>query len=213
FIARLGRYTIDVVKPGYIFPTQYLKDRGEDVDFMDLYHGLSLEIGKEGLITPNIPIDPVEPVESPRQVIFKKVLRHLQLDVGFVSVIVSMGALLVMPSFQIALFLLAQVGMFLLFRKISVSTHAKKWGIVFDQATRKPLDRVIVRIFDKKFNKLLETQATDPNGKYGFFVRRSIYYVTAERDGYALYTSPDIDLTTKNETLIDQNISLSKKVN
>ncbi len=73
------------------------------------------------------------------------------------------------------------------------------------------MGKVIVRIFDKKFNKLLETQVTDSNGKYGFFVRRNVYYVTAEKEGFERYSSPDIDLSTKDEAaIVDQNIPLKR---
>jgi hypothetical protein len=54
----------------------------------------------------------------------------------------------------------------------------------------------------------LETQVTDANGKYGFFVRRSVYYMTVEREGYEAYKSADIDLTTTEAAVIDHNIAL-----
>jgi hypothetical protein len=98
-----------------------------------------------------------------------------------------------------------------MFKRLAAPTKAKEWGIVYDPATGKSLDRVVVRIFDKKFNKLLETQATDANGKYGFFVRRNVYYLTAEKDGYEKYVSQDIDLSEKDEALVDQNIPLKVK--
>jgi len=79
---------------------------------------------------------------------------------------------------------------------------------VYDAKERKTLDRVIVRIFDKKFNKLLETQITDNNGKYGFFAGHSVYYVTAEKLGYAKFVSPDLDLKQKKQTFVDQPVPL-----
>jgi hypothetical protein len=60
----------------------------------------------------------------------------------------------------------------------------------------------------KKFNKLLETQVTDRNGTYGFFVGRNVYYVTAQKTGYARYVSPDLDLSKKDSAVVDQNIRL-----
>jgi chitodextrinase len=210
FSPKPGNYRIEVVKPGFAFPTEHLKGKPHDVDFVDLYHGTVIEAAKDALIAANIPLDPVVVEEAPRKVIFRKTLRAIQQNLALVTVIASVIGLVIVPSLQAALFTLGQVGLYLLFRRLAVPAAAKEWGIVIDQATRKAVDRVVVRIFDKKFNKLLETQVTDANGKYGFFVRRNVYYVTAEKAGFAKYTSPDIDLTDKDEALVDQNISLSK---
>lgn len=208
FIPKPGEYRLEVVKPGYVFPTQHLKGKENDVDFTDLYHATPIEVKKDSIVAVNIPIDPVVAEEAPRRVIFKKVFRSIQEDVALITVVASVIALVIAPGLTIALVTLGQVGMYLLFRRLSAPAPAKEWGIVFDPKTRKPLAGVVVRIFDKKFNKLLETQVTDANGKYGFFVRRNVYYVTAEKAGYGKYVSPDIDLSEKDEALVDQNLPL-----
>jgi hypothetical protein len=112
------------------------------------------------------------------------------------------------PGIPTAVAVLVQVGLYLLFRRLALPRPVKNWGSAVDAKTRKPLGGVVVRIFDKKFNKLLETQVTGNGGTYGFFVRRSVYYVTAEKSGYQTYTSVDIDLTKMDETLVDWPISL-----
>ncbi|MFA5936100.1 MAG: fibronectin type III domain-containing protein [Patescibacteria group bacterium] len=212
FAPKPGVYRLEVVKPGFVFPTQHLKDKQQDVDYLDLYHGLTIEVSKDEVIAANIPVDPVVAEETPRRVIFKKTLRIVQQNLSLVTVVASTIALLIIPSLQVALLTLSQVGLYLLFRRLAAPVSAKEWGIVFDALSRKPIDRVVVRIFDKKFNKLLETQVTDANGKYGFFVRRNVYYVTAEKTGYQKYISPDIDLTDKDEALVDQNIGMKTPV-
>lgn len=209
FTPKLGIYRLEVVKPGYVFPTTYLKGKEQDVDFVDLYHGTTIDLSKKDqAIVANIPMDPVVVEEAPRRVLFKKTLRVVQQNLSIVTVIASTIILVIAPSVTVALITLGQVGMYLMFRRLAAPVKAKEWGIVFDPANRKPLERVIVRIFDKKFNKLLETQVTDANGKYGFFVRRNVYYLTAEKEGYEKYLSPDIDLSEKDEALVDQNIPL-----
>lgn len=209
FVTKPGKYQIEVVKPGYVFPTQYLEDKAEDVEFLDLYHGAVLETDENGIIAVNVPLDPFTPEEAPRRVLLRSLFRAFQKRVAFASLIAALISFVIAPSVTLALIVLAQVGMYLLFRRLGVQAKAKNWGIVFDAATRKPLTRVVVRIFDKKFNKLLETQVTDMNGKYGFFVRRNVYYVTAEKDGYKKWMSPDIDLSAKDEALVDQNIPMA----
>ena len=210
FIAKAGTFVLEIVKPGFVFPTQYLKDKIEDVDYADLYHGTPIQAEAGLVIALNIPLDPIVAVETPRRILWKKTLRSLQQEVALLTIVLATVFLIVSPSIQVALIVLAQVGLYLLFRKLAAPAKAKEWGIIFDDTGRKPLSKVIVRIFDKKFNKLLETQVTDNNGKYGFFVRRNVYYVTAEKEGYEKYSSPDIDLSTKDEAIVDQNIPLKK---
>jgi hypothetical protein len=109
------------------------------------------------------------------------------------------------------LLLLLQVAMYLLFRRLALPQKSKNWGIVYDEGSHEPLARAIVRIFDKKYNKLLETQITDAKGKYGFIVGKNVYYVVGQHPGYATFKSPDIDLTVKGvEGEVQQPIALQK---
>ncbi len=209
FVVHAGRYLLEVVKPGFVFPTSYLTGHKEDVDYTDLYHGAPMERTEGEVIAMNIPLDPVTAEETPRKILWQKFARRLRHGVAFSGVLLGMVVLVISPSLLNALLVMAQVGIYLLFRRLALPAKAKSWGVTFDAKTRKPLDRVIVRIFDKKFNKLLETQVTDANGKYGFFVRRNVYYLTAQKAQYKPYRSPDIDLSNKDEGLVDQNISLT----
>lgn len=208
FVVKKGNYLIEVVKPGYVFPTTYLANQKEDVEFADLYHGGKLEIPAPEILAVNIAVDPVVREETPQRVLFRKLAGKLRHAVAFSGILMGMVILVVTPTAISALLLLAQIGVYLLFRRLALPAKAKSWGLTFDAKTRKPLGGVVVRIFDKKFNKLLETQITDQNGKYGFFVRRNIYYVVAEKAGYTKYTSPDIDLSGKEEAIVDQNLPM-----
>ncbi|MCI0479953.1 fibronectin type III domain-containing protein, partial [Candidatus Uhrbacteria bacterium] len=211
FISKQGAYVLEVVKPGYVFPTQYLKDKETDVDYTDLYHGTRILAEVSGyIVAVNIPVDPVVPVEAPRKVLWKKTLRIFQKNIALFSLIASVIAFAIVPNVQVAIIVLIQAAIYFLFRRLAAPVRARDWGVILDDDTKRPIGRVIVRIFDKKFNKLLETQVTDGDGKYGFFVRRNVYYVTAEREGYERFTSPDIDLSDKDEAIVDQSISLKK---
>lgn len=208
FLVQKGNYLIEVVKPGYVFPTQYLSNRKEDVDYVDLYHGDKVEFTEDQVVAMNIPLDPVTSEETPRKVMFRKAARMARHALAFSGIPFGIVVLTVTPSAPNALLLLAQIGVYVLFRRLALPAKPKSWGISVDGKTKKPLSNVIVRIFDKKFNKLLETQVTDRNGKYGFFVRRNVYYITAEKIGYSKFVSPDIDLSNRDEAIVDQNIVL-----
>jgi len=212
FSMKKGSYMIEIVKPGYTFPSTYLAGRKEDVNFLDLYHGDVLNLKKSATIAVNVPLDPTSVEETPRRVLIKKFTKRLRHAVAFSGVLIGMVVLVITPTLATAVLMLAQVGIYLLFRRLALPAKSKSWGLTFDAKTRKPLGGVIVRIFDKKFNKLLESQVTDQNGKYGFIVRRNTYYLVASKSGYIKYVSPDIDLSTKDEAVVDQNIPMKPTI-
>jgi hypothetical protein len=67
----------------------------------------------------------------------------------------------------------------------------------------------VVRIFDLKFNKLLETQVTDSKGRYSFLVGRNEYQMLAEKPGYQNKEVKPVDLV-KNEEVVNLDVGLNK---
>ncbi len=103
--------------------------------------------------------------------------------------------------------------LYVLFRRLGYQKPPKNWGIVYDKDNKKPLGRAIARIYDKQFNKLLETRVTDGKGRYSFLVNNNVYYVTAERLGYKKAKTADIDLVSKDkEAVVGMDIALEKGV-
>jgi hypothetical protein len=206
--AHPGRYRIEVVKVGFAFPTEYVRGKSTDVQFTDVYHAEVIQVNEEATLTPNIPLDPIVPEETPRQVFMRVWLVRAQHVFAFSGVVASCVAFIISPNVALALLVVAQFFIFFLFRRLNIPTPPKSWGIVKDAASHTPLARVIVRIFESKYNKLLETQITDAQGRYSFLARNNVYYVTAEAPGYRRERLPDIDLTHKDETVIAENIKL-----
>jgi len=60
----------------------------------------------------------------------------------------------------------------------------KPWGVVYDSITKKPLDLAIVRLYDKKSNRLISTQVTDSKGRYNFIVDPGKYYLHVSKPDY-----------------------------
>ncbi len=212
FYPKPGNYLLEVSKPGFSFPTQYLVDQKVDGDYTDLYHGEMIALEESEPIALNVPMDPVKVVETPRRVIYNYFIRSSQHLLSLAGVIISFISLIISPTWIIALIFLAQVAFYLLFRRLAMPAKAKPWGRVYDTGTRKPVQGAVVRIFDRKFNKLLETLVTDNKGRYGFFADKNTFYVTVEKTGYQKFTSLDIDLAkTRRETIVDLNIGLKKQ--
>ncbi len=211
FRVRPGQYRLEVAKTGYTFPSQYLKGQTEDGELIDLYLGQIINVDEEMSLAVNIPLDPLVKEETPRSIYFKRWLRRFQHSLGAVSLFVTAIALAISPSWFLLGLLLIQILTYILFRRLALPKKPKGWGMVYEGKTRKPMGKSIVRIFDRKFNKLLETQVTDNRGNYGFFANKNVYFITAEKTGYKKYKSEDIDLTKQDTAVVDKHIPIDKE--
>lgn len=214
FISQPGAYRLTVTKTGFIFPTNYLKSKSVDIEWLDLYHDETIEVKTKGeVITRNIPVDPEEKTVVPEEVIKGRRKLRLQHGVSLAGFFFSVGSLAVSPTTMILALLAVHIVTYILFRRLSMGRRPKNWGVVFDAATKKPLGLAMARIFETQYDKLLEAQITDNNGRYAFLVGRSQYYVTFEKTGYQPMKTEVIDLTApEKEAVVGMDVGL-KKVN
>ncbi len=206
-----GEYYISVTKSGFVFPTKYLSSDKEDTKYIDLYHGEAVEVtAKDAAITANIPLDPAEKKIMPeRQVIFGYLFKNLRLVISYVGLILATLIFLIYPTWITGISILLHIFLFTIFLRLIVPKKPKSWGIVYDQNTKEPLHYVIVRIFDIKFNKLLETQITDGKGRYSFLVSKNQYQLLAEKGGYQKKEIKPVDLVAKEE-IVDLDMGMEK---
>lgn len=213
FIAQPGKYLLDAHKPSFEFPSAYLKDQKQDALFLDLYHGESIEVTeKDATIAANIPVDPAVKESMPGAVRRRIALRKVETVVGTVSPVLALVAVVISPTpLTIGLFS-GQVGMYGLMRYLAKPHKLKGWGIVYDAATSKPLGRAIVRVFEPIYNKLLEMQVTDDQGRYSFLVGPNRYRLTVDKEGYEPKKIDGIDHRDKKESvLIKEDVKLEPK--
>jgi cysteine-rich repeat protein len=212
FLADPGRYYITVTKPKYTFPTEYLKDQKEDVKYLDIYHGETIEVTEQRAnITLNIPVDPVEEVKPVAKVIFQYYLRKVQYAAAFSAVPLATISMIIDPGPLTFTLFGFHCLLFVLFRRLGYQKAPKSWGMVYDKTNRRPITRAITRIYDKQYNKLLETRVTDAKGRYSFLVNNNVYYLTTEKMGYRSFKSEDIDLVSKDrEAVVGLDIGLEK---
>jgi len=212
FIVEPGEYYLTVTKPKFDFPSSLLKAKIEDGKFLDLYHGENITVtDRNVVITANIPLDPKDDNTPARQVVLQYYLRKIQYAISFsavplaaVSMVISPGAL----TFSLFGF---HCLLYVLFRRLGYQKPPKSWGIIYDKTNNKSLPHAITRIYDKQYNKLLETRLTDAKGRYAFLVDNNVYFLTADKTGYKTSKSQDINLVTKGkETVVDLNIGLEK---
>jgi hypothetical protein len=213
FFVKPGTYRLQAVKQGFRFPTQYLADDREDGALIDLYHGELIEVKESGaLVAANIPVDPDEVVEkTPKKMAAEKRFRVFQRVGAGVGLVASLGSLVLSPGWLTGGFFLLQVVTFALFYRLAAASKPRDWGIVYDGSSKRGLGQTVVRIFDKRFHKLLETQITDKDGKYAFFAGPNVYMLMADKAGYEAYHSPDLDLTQAKNPVISEKIILQPK--
>jgi hypothetical protein len=214
FIVDEGRYYLTVTKPEHDFPTTFVKNKVEDASFIDLYFGGTFDVTKkQASVTFNIPIDPQERVQPAAKIMASYYLRRVQYAVAFAAIPVSAIAAVISPKPWAFFMLGVHCLLYVLFRRLGYQKMPKSWGVVYDQHTHKPLGRAIARIYDKHYNKLLETRVTDASGRYAFLVNSNIFYVTTERLGYETKKVEDINLTdTQKEAAITLDIGMRQGV-
>ena len=187
FLPPPGRYRISAHKGKYVFPSAYLGLLKDDGSFLDVYHGESILVTDANAnVAANIPLDPVQAGEqrTPRQIVLRARLRILQKVVAVSGIILSFAFAVIRPTaFSIAM-VGVQIAFYLLVHRLAAPRKPKSWGIVYDKATGRPLEHVIARVFEPKYNKLLETAVTDSKGRYTFLLGPNEYYTVYEKAGF-----------------------------
>ncbi len=65
---------------------------------------------------------------------------------------------------------------------LGIRKKRKPWGVVYNSITKGVIDLVIVRLFEKASNRLIETQVTDKSGRFSFLAPPGEYYITATKN-------------------------------
>lgn len=215
FLVQPGLYRLTVTKLGFQFPTQQLMTKKEDAQYIDLYHGELLRVTEaDAAITPNIPIDPSSAAQfqEPKSIQWRSRLRAIQHIIALSGVIVSLVFAIIRPNVLAAVMVIIQVGVYVLVQRLAKPRKPKSWGIVYDKNTGRPVSNVVARIFEPKYNKLLETQVTDNKGRYSFLLGPSEYYAVFEKEGYRSTQVSPIDYTKDKEAKdFSMDISLFTK--
>jgi len=59
------------------------------------------------------------------------------------------------------------------------------WGVVYNAQTKRPLKGVLVKIYDKEYNRLRDSRLTDEKGRFGFIVPVGKYTLDVEKPGFS----------------------------
>jgi|GEM_PF-4196875 len=212
FVAPKGLYRLEITKPGFTGFSEHLHGLREDRAFTDLYHGETITVSEDGAtIAYSVPLDPVGVVRSAKEVIkdhSRKLLRH---TVSILGIAIAFLSLLISPTPFVGTLLALHIVFYLLFKKLAHLKLADRYGVVLDGEKEHPLDRVVVRVFDAVYNKLVDTKVTDKKGRYAALVGPSTYYVTYEHEHHEKKQSEKIDFSTTNGGVIARDEKLQPK--
>lgn len=195
-----GLYRLVVVKSGFQFPSAYLGNVQEDGKYTQVYTGQKIEV-RDGQdpIAVSIPLDPSGEVQTVRQLRGARFRRRLALALAPMSVIFAgISCLFSLSLLTLALFFF-QLGLFLVTWKLVHRSRPASWGVVYDFGTRRPVGNVVIRLFESKYNKLVESVLSDGGGRYIFSIGPNEYYVTYSKGGYIDTTVRPIDYSAKKE--------------
>lgn len=210
FMVGPGRYKLLAQKNSFLFPSNFLAGMDSDGKKTDIYHGEIIEVKHSSSITSTIPLDPVGAQKKPGRLVWEKFGRKLQSILGVVGFLITLASLYISPKWYIGVLLGVHVAVFVFFRKLAVPPKVKNWGLVSDSESKNPVSKVVARLFNSQFNKLVDMQVTDSDGKYHFIAGDAKYYVTYEHKDYHPQKTDIIDLEGKDAEVITKDVSLKK---
>ena len=153
--------------------------------------------------------------KSEREREFKLILkqarqRKFATSFAFISPILALINLIVSPGILTIIFLLFNIFLFFLFKKLALKIKPKPWGKTFEKISGKALPNTLIRLFDCQFGKQIACQFTDNSGRYGFLVGPEEYYLTAEKPNYIL---PEEKITIKGEKerIVKRDLGMIRK--
>ena len=202
FVADPGQYRLTVAKNGFVFPSVYLSGVKDDGIYLDVYTGqVVIVTDHEATIAANVPLDVVEGKNDhePSAVARRRLFRKLRFAFSASGMALSSLVCFFSPSLFTAALAVVQVVVFCLFWKLAIPRRPKGWGVVYDNTTRRPVGNAVVRLFEPKYNKLVETTLTDSLGRYSFLVGPNEYFVRADKEGYQEQIVRPIDYRQKTE--------------
>jgi hypothetical protein len=210
FHATPGTYRLEASKAGLTFPSAVLKSFSEDGKFKSVYHGETIVVSeKSPLLSAQIPLDPPEISPSRARLFRNKIFNTITKSVSIFGLVAGCLLLARSPtdSLQWVSFSL-QTTLFILFWFFSSPKKPKKWGVVYDHSTKKPVSRAVARLFNTEYNKLVDSQISDSQGRFFFSAGGSRFKVIAEHPKYKNSAEEEFDLKGKDLTIISPQIRL-----
>jgi len=210
-ILKPGKYFIEVDKKDYKFPSTLLDKAKTDGKYENVYYGGEFEINDgDGFVRP-IAVDPHKKMTTEKSLVKMYLIRKGQFALTVSGPILAVSSFIINPEWWVGGTVVAQLGLYVIFKKLGIGDKPKSWGVVRGGEKKEVVQRAIVRVFDTKFNKLLETQVTDAKGRYAFLVGNQEYYMTADKAGYFQLRTNRYNLTNETSGYLIDDLFLKQQ--
>ena len=229
FSADPGVYAITVSKDGYIFPTEIFAKYGiqsfnkKASRDNTQYVGQPINIDdKTNYLNIDVPMDPVKPNISTMlkiKIFGKDLFNYFLIGLPYIVIpaliigsVLSIFTAVVRPTnynIILSVVYVALTTIYILSRYLRFA-HA---GMVLDKTDKKPIQGVMISLFEKEHNNLKETRITDRYGRFSINAPKGHYYLKAQKTGYAFTISgkEDKDINLKESSYVRENIEGEKK--
>lgn len=220
FFPKKGFYVAKADKLGYVFPSSLLKS-APTYQKPNYYFGEKFTISDmDQTFNRDIPIDRDNAEDGEKVLLKLRSKQALHTVFAYSGIVISIVNMIILLSWLTFGFFVLHVLLFLFFWRITRPRKPKAWGIVYDEETKKPISGAIVRIFDQRFGRLLDAAISNRNGKFGFLIGPSTYYLSIEAKGYIFpgtrksshkdYIGGSIEIKDANQ-VISYDIPLKKR--
>ncbi|MFA6537370.1 MAG: fibronectin type III domain-containing protein [Patescibacteria group bacterium] len=207
FIVNPGKYFLSVDKNEMKFPDKLLRKAVTDGTYANLYYGEEFEITGKEAVTKAIPLEPDKKMVDIKTLVKKKIFLRSQIVLTLLGPILAVVSFVINPVAWVGYVAVGQLVAYLIFRRLTLREKNTEWGFVKDSDSKKFVDHAVVRVFDTKYNKLLDNNVTDKNGRFAFLVGGGgEYYLTADKPGYFEARTERFDLRKKEQGYLKSKI-------
>ena len=215
FLLPTGKYYIIASEAGFVFPARKKPP-------ITLREGERIYLGEEFEITDQdpekiphivVPIDREEKAPAGNAVLKRYWDQAIEFfdRIGFVFLFIS-GAintylLLLAPGKLNIIFEVLYLLLFILKFYILLS-HQRGIGSVVDRSSRKMLDLSIVRLYDAKTNRIVQTKVTNKNGRFFILAPKGEYTASISKPGYKTLLINKLHIKSNSSKALGLNFAL-----
>ena len=173
-----GKYYITVTKKTYIYPSKLIKGALVDGKYHNLYFQENILISSRKGLDISVPIDSVRAIEAEIRMVDRLLglFIRIALPILIASFVLSIFVYWVDAVLINGLVCILYVFAFI-FRKKLRGKALNPWGKVYDVNTGNSIAGVPIKVFDKKYSKLLETKISDRDGRFSFLLPKGEYFL------------------------------------
>ena len=91
-----------------------------------------------------------------------------------------------------------------------ITSHQRGLGEALDEATGKPLDLAIMRLYDSKTNRIIQTRVTNVHGKFFLLVPKGMYTASISKLGYKTSLKEHVSIYGKSSKALGLHFGLVK---